>query len=627
MFVKPDTDRHDPDGERTALRRELLTIASGQVRTAVAGNAVVAAFSVAVLWDTLPHGMMAGWFGLIVVIGLIRLRAAAWTIATAPSADGAMMARQRRALILSLGFNGLLWGLFGSVLAGSDQMEARSFTGCVMMGMAAAAIASQAALPAAGRLFIMATLLPPALAYAVTARGGMDIGLAILCLFYCVMLLTFLRGSSASLTGAISARLHNEQLKAELEESFARQSDATAAARAASVSKSRFLANMSHEIRTPMNAVLGLATTLLDDNIPRSQRETVGAIRDSAESLLRLINEILDFSQIEAGRVTLETAPFSPRQLAHDVVSMLGSRASGKNLDLKLVLDDALPEWLLGDGGRIRQVLLNLAANAVKFTEHGGVTIEVACLSATGAAVETEWRVRDTGIGIAPEALATLFHDFTQADESIARRYGGSGLGLAISRRLVEMMDGKIDARSRPKAGSVFSFRLTARVAAAPAAVSGGGTSAEDALRGAMRGLGRRLSVLLVEDHPINQMVAKQMLRGFNLDLDIAHNGLEAVDAAARKTYDLILMDMRMPEMDGPEATRVIRRREAPGARVPIIALTANAFEEDVRTCEEAGMDGFISKPIRKQVFITTVLKVLTGPASRAAVTASVSAG
>jgi signal transduction histidine kinase len=425
---------------------------------------------------------------------------------------------------------------------------------------------------------------------------------------YLCVLETFLRGTAAALYEAVRSRLHNEQLTAELELACTQLAEAVETAKSADRSKSRFLANMSHEIRTPMNAVLGLATALLDETIAPDHRRSIETIHDSADILLRLINEILDFSQIEAGRVKLEAVPFSPRKLVRDTVDLIRARAAEKGLAVRTGWDDRIPETLRGDEGRIRQVLVNLAGNAVKFTEQGQIVVSVQVLDRTEADVTLAWRVSDTGIGISPVALQALFQDFSQADETISRRYGGTGLGLAISRRLVEMMGGTIEAQSSPGAGSVFSFRLTLPVAASPPVVEDVTGASDDALRDALTALGRRMRVLLAEDNPTNQFVVHQMLKGFAIDVDVAGNGREAVERACASHYDLIYMDMRMPEMDGPEAAREIRRR---GISTPIVAFTANAFEEDVRACRSAGMDDFITKPVRKAVFVGTTCKAV----------------
>jgi signal transduction histidine kinase/HPt (histidine-containing phosphotransfer) domain-containing protein/ActR/RegA family two-component response regulator len=386
------------------------------------------------------------------------------------------------------------------------------------------------------------------------------------------------------------------------------------AAETANLAKSAFLATMSHEIRTPMNAVLGLAGSLLDGLLTPAQREVVNAIRDSGDSLLRILNDILDFSKLNAGQMTLEAAPFSPTTLTQNAVSILGPRAREKGLAIVAEADPGLPAGLLGDAGRIRQVLLNLVSNSVKFTDAGSVTIGARCIAREGGAATVEWVVRDTGIGIAPNRIGSLFREFVQADSSINRRFGGSGLGLVISKRLVEQMGGSIGVESAVGAGTTFRVRLTLPITEAPPEVQAAPAGEARALEAWSAALGRPLRILFAEDNPTNQFVARQLLKGVAVQVDFVGDGVEAVDAASRFTYDVIFMDMRMPEMDGPAATRLIRQRGGALACVPIIALTANAFPEDVKACFDAGMNQFVTKPVSKDVLIAAILRGLLPP-------------
>jgi signal transduction histidine kinase/CheY-like chemotaxis protein len=387
-------------------------------------------------------------------------------------------------------------------------------------------------------------------------------------------------------------------------------------AEGASRAKSGFLAMMSHEIRTPMNAVLGLAGSLLDASLTPAQHEVVRTIRDSGDSLLRILNDILDYSKLDAGRMTFEAAPFSPATLTHNAISILGPRARAKGLAIVAQADPALPAGLLGDAGRIRQVLLNLVSNAVKFTDAGAVTIGAHRVDGDGDAITIEWSIQDTGIGIAPDRIGSLFGEFVQADSSINRRFGGSGLGLAISKQLTEQMGGTIGVESTEGAGTIFRVRLTLPIAEAPADAQPGPADATRAMEALLTTLGRPLRILFAEDNPTNQFVARQLLKGLAVQVDVVGDGLEAVDAASRFAYDMIFMDMRMPEMDGLAATRLIRQRGGPLARVPIVALTANAFPEDVKACFDAGMNQFVTKPVSKDVLFAAVLRGLSGSVS-----------
>jgi len=404
---------------------------------------------------------------------------------------------------------------------------------------------------------------------------------------------------------------HDRQRMAELQreatESRARQHIAEQASRA----KSAFLAMMSHEIRTPMNAVLGLAGVLLDDRLTEDQRNVVTAIRESGDSLMRILNDILDFSKLDAGRLTLEPVVFSPVTLTLGARSVYEPRAAAKGLCMRVETDPALPPALEADAGRIRQVLHNLVSNAVKFTTAGEIVIRARRVAADAATATIEWTVSDTGIGVAAEQLGSLFDEFVQADSSITRRFGGSGLGLAISKRIVEQMGGSIGVASTPGVGSSFRFRLGLKLAAAPAMVPQEAGAAEAKLRQRLVGLGRKLRLLLAEDDPTNQFLVERLLKGLDIQVDVANDGVAAVRAARRVAYDVICMDMRMPEMDGLQATRAIRTKAGLSRVVPIIAMTANAFAEDVQACRDAGMSDFIAKPVSKQMFIEAILRAV----------------
>lgn len=382
----------------------------------------------------------------------------------------------------------------------------------------------------------------------------------------------------------------------------------------ASRGKSGFLAIMSHEIRTPLNAVLGLAGSLLDAPITTAQREVVKAICDAGDSLLRILNDVLDYSKLDAGRMTFEAAPFSPATLTQNAISILGPRARAKGLAIAAESDATVPAGLLGDAGRIRQVLLNLVSNAVKFTDAGAVTIRAHCIGRDGDAATIEWSVHDTGIGIAADRIGSLFAEFVQADSSISRRFGGSGLGLAISKRLAEQMGGTIGVESTEGRGATFRVRLTLPIAEAPKEAQPVTADTARELEARLAVLGRPLRVLFAEDNPTNQFVVRHMLKGLPVQVDVAGDGVEAVDAASRLAYDMIFMDMRMPEMDGLAATRLIRLRGGCLARVPIIAVTANAFPEDVEACAEAGMNQFVTKPVSKDALFAAILRGLSPP-------------
>ncbi len=591
--ARPENSVATDEHIRADLARLLQARLVHESGLGVFAHPILIAVIAALAWPDAPHDLLRGWVAAVSVAALLR---GGWLF-IAPRrklSDRAVRNGVRSTVVLLA----ITWGVGGAIVLPIVPFETAALVLVVLAGTIASALTTLAADPMSIRGFIAGITLPVFVSLATSDQSHHQAAAIVVGLFTLVMVLVARRAHQTLVDHLeVTARLAVSEEAAKRAEAVMR--DARDLAERVARARSAFLANMSHEIRTPMNAVLGFVELILDTELSTEQRRALELVRSSSEALLMILNDILDYSKIEAEHLELESIPFDVSKVVHATASLLAVRAREKHLELLAEVSADVPRAVRGDPTRLRQVLMNLIGNAIKFTEQGEIVISVNAAATDGTAKVT-FGVRDTGIGIAAEHVASVFKEFTQADSTMTRRYGGTGLGLAISQRLVRLMGGELTVKSEVGRGSEFSFSLALPVETATPMRAVG-----------LAALGGR-RMLIVDDNQTNRRILREMLAAEGIKVDEVSTAADGLEALRRVRYDLAILDVQMPDMDGFQLATAVRA-DKKIKRTNLLMLTSAGQRGDGERCRELGIRGYLTKPISRSDLLEALRTVLAG--------------